>query len=102
MAIAINQDSGMGAADRLSRDNATGAEVWSRVLGGGDLAVVLYNSHALRRAAVSVSWAQLNLTGRGAVTTHDVWANTSFVAHGELAAELPPRDVRFLRLMAAS
>ena len=38
----------------------------------------------------------------GPVTAHDIWANTSFVAAGELAAELPPRDVRCLRLTGAS
>jgi hypothetical protein len=38
----------------------------------------------------------------GPVTAHDIWANTSFVAAGELAAELPPRDVSFPRLTGAS
>ena len=100
-AIAIDQDGGFGAADRLS-NASSGAQVWARPLEGGDLAVVLYNSHTLNSVEVSVSWEELHLPAGLAMSVRDVWAGRADpVARGRLSATVAPRDVKWVRLRPA-
>ncbi len=97
-AIAINQDISFSAADRIS-NNTAGAQVWSRPLSNGDLAVVFYNSHSLVPAKVAVSWEELHLPSSTSLHVRDIWAATNDgPAVGELSAIIKPRDVKFMRL----
>lgn len=97
-AIAINQDTSFSAADRIS-NSSTGAQVWSRPLSNGDLAVVFYNSHSLVAAKVAVSWEELHLPSSTSLHVRDIWvAANDAPAVGGLSAIIKPRDVKFMRL----
>lgn len=97
-AIAINQDVSFSAADRVS-NRSTGAQVWSRPLSNGDLAVVFYNSHSFTAAKVTVSWEELQLPASTSLHVRDIWAKKDEGdAVGTLTATVKPRDVKFMRL----
>jgi hypothetical protein len=92
---------GFSAADRVSNHSSTGAQVWSRSLSNGDLAVVLYNAHSLAPAEVAVSWKELHLRDTLALRVRNIWdATDEGLVVGELRATIKPRDVKFLRLAA--
>ena len=77
-------------------------QVWARPLQGGDLAVVLYNSHSLNSVEVAVSWEELHLPAGLAMSVRDVWAGRADpVARGRLSATVAPRDVKWVRLRPA-
>ena len=100
-AIAINQDKSFSAADRIS-NRSTGAQVWTRPLSNGDLALVFYNSHNLLPARVSVSWEELHVPAPASLHVRDIWAATNDApAVGSLSATIKPRDVKFMRLSQA-
>jgi hypothetical protein len=66
--LAVNQDALGNRAKRLSQQNNT--EVWARDLADGRKAVALFN-RGTQDATVSVTFAQLGLTGTPAV--RDLW-----------------------------
>ena len=77
-------------------------EFWARPLEGGDLAVMLYNSHSLNSVEISVSWEELHLPAGLAMSVRDVWAGRADpVARGRLSATVAPRDVKWVRLKPA-
>jgi alpha-galactosidase len=99
--IAINQDSLATAGDRVSFNNETGAQVWSKPLSNGDVAILLYNSHDKHDIDVACSWRQFGFTGAAAV--RDLWQRKDLgrVETG-FSARLGPHDVTFLRVTPAA
>jgi hypothetical protein len=69
--LAVNQDSAGTHARRVQQQGST--EVWARDLSGGRKAVALFN-RGTQDAMVSVTFAQLGLTGVPAV--RDLWQRT--------------------------
>ena len=97
-AIAINQDEGFGAADRIS-NSSSGAQVWTRLLYNGDLAVVLYNSHSFTSVNVKVTWEEIHLPTRMSMDVRDIGAQKDEPsAAGVIQSLIHPRDVKFMRL----
>jgi alpha-galactosidase len=99
--IAINQDSLATAGDRVSFDNETGAQVWSKPLSNGDLAVLLFNSHDKHEIDVACTWRQFGFAV--ASNVRDLWQRTDLgrLATG-ISAKLGPHDVKFLRVTPAA
>ena len=101
-AIAINQDPGFGAADRVT-NQSNGAQVWSRRLHNGDTAVLLYNAHSLLPAIVVASFAELGLPANTRVQVRDIWGETDLrPVVNSVSATVPPRDVRWYRLSSVA
>ena len=95
--IAINQDPLATAGDRVSFNNETGAQVWSKPLANGDVAVLLFNSHNKHDIDVQCTWRQFGFATAAAV--RDLWLRKDLgrIAAG-FSAKLHPHDVRFLRV----
>ena len=99
--IAVDQDPLGHAGDR--RANATsGAQVWSRNLANGDVAIVLYNAHNHNAVPVSFTLEQVGLPAAAVYTVRDLWARTDLpnitTGNYTTATAIKPHDVMFLRL----
>ncbi len=98
--IAVNQDALATAGDRVSFNNETGAQVWSKPLANGDIAVLLFNSHDRHTIDVSCSWQQFGIAISALV--RDLWLRTDLGRiEAGFSAKLAPHDVKFLRLTPA-
>ena len=116
-AIAVNQDALSLGGGRLSSNETSGAQVWSKPLSGGEVAVLLYNRGSYdddtwggggAGVGVGFTWAQLGwgagVVGPGGgydVAMRDLWAHAAAAASDPdtgHTAVLDPRDVQFLRL----
>lgn len=75
--VAINQDPSGSHAKQLSA--TTNAQVWSRALSGGRVAVALIN-RASTDATLSATFAQLGVTGTPSI--RDVWQRKDVAASG--------------------
>ncbi|WP_048921131.1 glycoside hydrolase family 27 protein [Rufibacter radiotolerans] len=95
-AIAINQD----PTEQGKRITAAGkAEVWAKKLKNGDYAVLLLNRDAAAAQAITVTWAQLGLSGSRKV--RDVYAAKSLgTAKDKFSQTIPPRSSLFLVMQA--
>ena len=95
--IAVNQYSLATAGDRVSFNNETGAQVWSKPLANGDTAVLLYNSHDRHTIDVSCAWQQFSITT--AALVRDMWLlkDLGRVPAG-FSSKLAPHEVAFLRV----
>eukprot|EP01094_Clydonella_sp_ATCC50884_P002197 TRINITY_DN11687_c0_g1_i1.p1 TRINITY_DN11687_c0_g1~~TRINITY_DN11687_c0_g1_i1.p1 ORF type:complete len:425 (-),score=48.40 TRINITY_DN11687_c0_g1_i1:107-1381(-) len=103
-AIAINQDPMGVAGDRVSKNNVTGAEVWSKPLSNERWATVLYNSNlvpGLRPCNVTVTFNALPgwPSSSNSATLRDVWAHASLGTFaGSFSAHLEPHASMMLVL----
>ncbi len=98
--IAVNQDALATAGDRVSFNNLTGAQVWSKPLSNGDVAVLLFNSHDKHTIDVACSWQQFGIAI--AANVRDLWQRVDLGRiEAGFSAKLAPHDVKFLRLTPA-
>lgn len=92
--IAIDQDALGQQGDRLSQEGT--AEVWSRPLSGGAVAVGLFNRSADAQP-VTVSLAAVKAPSNAKM--HDIWANRDVAAtDGGYTASVPGHGVVLLRI----
>ncbi|MDP9001333.1 MAG: putative Ig domain-containing protein, partial [Myxococcota bacterium] len=90
--LAINQDS-MGQRARNIGSQGM-QEIWTRDLSGGRKAVGLFN-HAVSDQSISVTWAQLGISG--AVRVRDVWQRADIPVVGSgIALNVPYRGASLL------
>lgn len=97
--IAIDQDPLFVGGDRIM--NATsGAQVWSKPLQNGDVAVILYNSGNHRTLDIEVTWEMLGWSADSTVTMRDLWehADVKPSSTSSHTASVGPQDVSMLRL----
>lgn len=97
--IDIDQDPLFRGGDRIY-NSETGAQIWSKPLANGDIAVILYNSGNVATLPIKVTWEMLGWDKTASVTLRDLWAHEEVSANlpGGFAAKIGPRDVRMLRL----
>ena len=95
--IAIDQDPLGRQGDRVSQEGS--AEIWSKPLAGGAVAVALFN-RAQDAAPITLQLASLGSAGTGAgAKLHDIWANQDVApANGSYTASVPGHGVVLLRL----
>jgi alpha-galactosidase len=76
--LAVNQDPLGKPASRLTKDDS--AEVWSRSLADGTVAVGLFN-RGFESATIRVSWDKLGL--QGAQPVRDLWQQKDLGVHDD-------------------
>lgn len=105
-ALAVARDDALLLPTMEFRDAATGTEAWSRPMGNGDFAVVLFNSN-FGGDDKTVSLALNNINGwpKGVSTAtgRDLWAHESIgTISGQWSANLSSHSVSYVRLTPAS
>jgi len=91
--IAIDQDS-LGAAGELIGPRGM-QEVWKKKLANGDIAVGLFN-RAASNVTVSVTWAQLGISGKQ--TVRDLWQSKDIPAEDKLSTDVPVHGSVLVRI----
>ena len=95
--IAIDQDFAGSQGRRVWRDD--GAEIWTKALSDGGLAVIAYNPSGQRRS-IDCTPERLRLPGAPARAVRDLWTGTELGPVGtRLSVTVPPHGVRMLRLI---
>ncbi|NUS65889.1 MAG: alpha-galactosidase [Saccharothrix sp.] len=84
--IAVNQDWGGRQGNRLV-DNGD-AEVWTKPMANGSVAVVLLNRGG-GTASVSTSASQIGLGSAASYSVRDLWAHTTGTTTGAISASIP-------------
>jgi alpha-galactosidase len=93
--IAVNQDKEGKQGSRISKEGDR--EIWSRKLGGGALAVGLFN-RSDEAAKMKVTWKQLGVKGPSQV--RDLWLHKDVSAsNAGYEATVPAHGVALLRLV---
>jgi alpha-galactosidase len=101
--LGVSQDELVQPGRRV-RGAAGGAQVWSKALANGDLAVILYNgADAPAPIDISLQWAELGWPAAAVVTARDLWAHapvpgSPFSGGGATAAAVPPHGHAMWRL----
>lgn len=104
-ALAVARDEALLLPALQFRDPAKGTEAWSRPMGNGDFAVVLFNSN-FGGNSTSVSLPLQDIkgwpSGVASATGKDLWAHSSVgTVHSEWTASLPSHGVSYVRLTPA-
>jgi alpha-galactosidase len=99
--IAVSQDALVQPGRRV-RGAAGGAQVWSRTLANGDLAVILYNAGDAASVDIPVTWRELGWDAGTTAAARDLWTHapvpgSPFVG-GATAAAVPPHGHAMWRL----
>lgn len=97
--LAVHQDDLGRAGTRIRDDGAAGTSVWARLLADGGRAVALLNGNEDAPRNVCVSWEELWWTPASRCKVRDLWAKADLPgAAGQFCADVPPHDVRMVRL----
>jgi alpha-galactosidase len=101
--LAIHHDPLYISGERVY-NHTNGAEMWSRPLENGDMAVILFNSGSLRAVDVGVEWTQLGWNADDVVSVRCLWGKKDLGEHrgGFVRQDLPVHDNQFLRLRRVS
>ena len=99
--IAVSQDALVQPGRRV-RGAAGGAQVWSRTLANGDLAVILYNAGDAASVDIPVTWRELGWDAGTTAAARDLWSHSpvpgSPFVGGATAAAVPPHGHAMWRL----
>jgi alpha-galactosidase len=94
-AIAVDQDPLGIQGKRIRKDGD--AEVWTKPLANGDLAILLLNRGTTEKE-ISASFDELGLKGRDKITARDLWEKTEKPVTGAVSSSIPSHGVVMMRL----
>jgi len=101
-ALAVARDEALMLPTLEFREPASGTEAWSRPMGNGDFAVVLFNSNfggADRNVTLGLQNIKGWPAGAGTATGRDLWLHQSVgPVTGSWSASLSPHGVSYVRL----
>jgi hypothetical protein len=96
-AIAVDQDPLGVQGKRIKKEGD--AEIWTKPLANGDLAVVLFNRGTAEKQ-ISASFDELGLKGQAKITARDLWDKTEKTVTGSISVKVPSHGVSMMRLVS--
>ena len=97
--LAVHHDPLWVSGERIY-NHTSGAQLWSRPLENGDMAVILFNSGSIRAVDVAVTWEEIGWSADDDVSVRCLWGKKDLGMHkrGFVHEAMPVHDHQFLRL----
>ena len=97
--LEIHHDKLYTSGERLY-NQTNGAQLWSRPLENGDLAVIAYNSDNLNEFTITIDWTELGWNSDSLVNVHCLWGKVDVgqFSNSFTTPTIPVHDHYFYRL----